>query len=329
MSDGSAVLLVIRMIVSLAVVLAILVVLGRIMHRRYGGQLRKSRGLSASIEVLARQSLSRSASVHVVRVGQETLLLGVTDQGVAVLAQGDRLEQPDAELPALADPPALPRIPGRRWLTRLAPGATHPQPIPDDPDPAETASATSASRAVRPAGAAATASPSAPPSGGLLGQLRGRAHDPRPADSHEPARRASKQQDSLPPRRNTTEPAASVVASVQGAPTDFDGRVEARLSQAQVIQFAQAEPPARTLLERAYIEARLPVTGPKAGAAQSDQDGSGRPRPGTGSPDRVADEPVATPGSTSTAMLRTAEDQSDAMTQVVARVLKRQDRRRG
>ncbi len=327
MSDGSAVLLVIRMIVSLAIVLGVLVVLGRIMHRRYGGQLRKSSGLTASIEVIARQSLSRAASVHVVRVGQETLLLGVTDQGVNVLAQGDTLGHQPAELetgPAAQLPAG---IPGRRWLTRLTPG-TAIATAPAEPARAALKEVPAQAGPVRVAQPAAKTASPARKSGGLLGQLRGRVPDQR--DAQPSPSTSSGQQVSANAGRASAAPIAPMVAGASSAPSDFDGRVEARLSEAQVIHMAQAEPPARTLLERAYLEARLAESEPtQPQSAQVDYAATARVRPRLATPTPDEAEPGTLPTQPAGALMRGAQDQSDAMTEVVARVLKRQDRRRG
>ncbi|WP_375494012.1 flagellar biosynthetic protein FliO, partial [uncultured Jatrophihabitans sp.] len=68
-----------RLTVSLAAVLGIVWLLARRMRKsgRGGGQ-----GL---IDVLGRQQLSRSASIAVVHVGDQALIVGVTDGQVSVL----------------------------------------------------------------------------------------------------------------------------------------------------------------------------------------------------------------------------------------------------
>lgn len=106
MIDGGAFLLVLRMVVSLAIVLGLVVLFARWLERRgVGGAVsrRSSRARGAhkapalprllprrpaplvTAEVLARTPLSRSASLQVVRVGGQILALGVTDHGVRVL----------------------------------------------------------------------------------------------------------------------------------------------------------------------------------------------------------------------------------------------------
>ena len=57
--------------------------LARLVRRPLGG-----RGAGA-LAVLARQPLTRGASVAVVRVGERALVLGVTDQNVTLLAEAD------------------------------------------------------------------------------------------------------------------------------------------------------------------------------------------------------------------------------------------------
>jgi flagellar protein FliO/FliZ len=87
--DLSVVTMLGRLLVSLAVVFALMAVAARIARRRGLG----SSGTSATtrIEVLARQGLGRSSSVQLVRVAGRTLVLGVTDASVQVLGEADPL----------------------------------------------------------------------------------------------------------------------------------------------------------------------------------------------------------------------------------------------
>ena len=50
---------------------------------------RRGAGAAGSVEVLARQSLSRAASLAVVRVGDRGLVVGVTEQQVTLLGETD------------------------------------------------------------------------------------------------------------------------------------------------------------------------------------------------------------------------------------------------
>ncbi len=86
MTDGSVVLAVIRLIVSLAVVLVLLVALARWASKRGIGSARQGRA-SVEVEVLSRRSLGRSSTLQVVKVGTQVMVLGVTDRGVSVLGE--------------------------------------------------------------------------------------------------------------------------------------------------------------------------------------------------------------------------------------------------
>lgn len=78
-----AVALVGRLLVSLSVVLGIMWLLARRMNK--GGRLKNTR----LVDVLGRQQLSRTASVAVVRVMDQALIVGITDGQVSVLGETD------------------------------------------------------------------------------------------------------------------------------------------------------------------------------------------------------------------------------------------------
>jgi flagellar biosynthetic protein FliO len=84
-TDASVLGLLARLVVSLAVVLGLMLGAAWVLRRRGGGFTRPS-GVT---EVIARQSLSRTASLQVVRVGERTLVLGVTEQSVSYLTEAD------------------------------------------------------------------------------------------------------------------------------------------------------------------------------------------------------------------------------------------------
>ena len=90
--------LVVRLVVSLAIVVGLMLLLARLSMRRFQG-----RG-DALVRVLHRQALSRSSSIAVVTVGSRVLVLGTTEQSVRLLAELDPDEVADADLSVL--PPA-------------------------------------------------------------------------------------------------------------------------------------------------------------------------------------------------------------------------------
>ncbi|MGH8890547.1 MAG: FliO/MopB family protein [Acidothermaceae bacterium] len=130
-----------RMVVSLAIVLALMYVAARLLgrsrgiapaktrKRRQSPHPRAARSLAATLqgrakfartagrrsprrrarlEVIARQPLGKTASVAVVRVADRTMLLGVTDSAVQLLSEIDATLFEDGETPvdlaALASP---------------------------------------------------------------------------------------------------------------------------------------------------------------------------------------------------------------------------------
>lgn len=98
-----------RVALSLGVVLALMWVLHRRMAKGQFGATKKPRGRrSAVVEVVARQGIGGKASVVVVDVAGERLVLGVTESGVSLLTSG---AAPAPELTIVTGPVQLPARP--------------------------------------------------------------------------------------------------------------------------------------------------------------------------------------------------------------------------
>lgn len=98
-----------RVALSLGVVLALMWVLHRRVAKGQFGAGKKPRGRrSAAVEVVARQGIGGKASVVVVDVEGERLVLGVTEQGVSLLTSG---AAPAPELAIVTGPVVLPTVP--------------------------------------------------------------------------------------------------------------------------------------------------------------------------------------------------------------------------
>ncbi|WIB79197.1 flagellar biosynthetic protein FliO [Curtobacterium sp. MCPF17_002] len=94
-----------RVALSLGVVLALMWVLHRRMAKGPFGAGKAKGRRSASVEVVARQGIGGKASVVVVDVEGERLVLGVTEHGVALLTSG---QAPAPELTIVTGPVQLP-----------------------------------------------------------------------------------------------------------------------------------------------------------------------------------------------------------------------------
>lgn len=131
-----------RMVVSLAIVLALMYIAARLLSRSRGispvrpnaaartrrparrsfasaitaSIPKQSRGRRPArrtrVELVARQPLGKTTSVAVVRVGERTLLLGVTDSSVQLLSELDAALFEDAEAPAAASASEMPAAQG-------------------------------------------------------------------------------------------------------------------------------------------------------------------------------------------------------------------------
>jgi flagellar protein FliO/FliZ len=98
--DVSLPALLLRLIVSMAVVLLLVRLAGNLLQRSTGGGKLRRRG-RAEVEVLLRQPLGRRSSIGVVRAGDRALVLGITDQSITLLAEGD----PDVLVPLAPESP--------------------------------------------------------------------------------------------------------------------------------------------------------------------------------------------------------------------------------
>jgi flagellar biogenesis protein FliO len=81
----------VRVVVSLGIVVTLMVVAMRVL-RRNGPALapRGTRKSSATLELVAKQTLSRSATVALLRIGSRLFLIGIGDSQVNLLSEGDR-----------------------------------------------------------------------------------------------------------------------------------------------------------------------------------------------------------------------------------------------
>jgi flagellar protein FliO/FliZ len=120
MEDVSIISLFIRLVFSLGVVIGLMVIAGRMLRRR--GVVPGRATARASLEVVARQSIGRTASVAVVRVADRAFVVGVTEQSVQLLGETD----PDSLVQEVdgsgADRTALPGGPigsGRTWKAMI------------------------------------------------------------------------------------------------------------------------------------------------------------------------------------------------------------------
>ena len=84
----------VRLVVAMAVVIAVMWLAARALRARGGGPVSVRAGRPAApIDVLARRGLSKGASVAVVRAGGRTMVLGVTDASVTLLGEVDPTDE--------------------------------------------------------------------------------------------------------------------------------------------------------------------------------------------------------------------------------------------
>ena len=88
MEDVSVISLFARLLVAMAIVLALMFFAARVMRSR-AGITGGRRGRPVPIEVLSRHGVGRTASIALVRTSGKVLLLGVTEASVNVLTELD------------------------------------------------------------------------------------------------------------------------------------------------------------------------------------------------------------------------------------------------
>jgi flagellar biogenesis protein FliO len=116
MIDGPVLGTLVRLVVSLATVLTLMVFLARYLRHRQlgtgvGGAQRRKKALA--LEVVTRQGLSRGSSLAVVRVSGQLLLLGVTESTVSVLRELEDVDELELPQDAQDSSPAALRPSGR------------------------------------------------------------------------------------------------------------------------------------------------------------------------------------------------------------------------
>ena len=165
-------MLLLRLGLSLGMVLAIVGAVTWVLRRR--GLLRPSAtgDAPARLQVVDRKSLGKRASIVVASVGEVTVLLGVTDQQVNVLATAPGEGGSWVTAPSATDATAMPAA------TVVAAGTDTPEPVAAEPAaaaaaamPAALTAAVAASQQARPAARCST-TPSARATGMTMGSRR-------------------------------------------------------------------------------------------------------------------------------------------------------------
>jgi flagellar biosynthetic protein FliO len=91
MASASTLMLFVRLIMSLGVVIGLMWIAANVLRKRgiAGTTSAKRSARGPEVELVARKPLGRNASIVVVRVGDRSMLVGVTDQRVTNLGDVD------------------------------------------------------------------------------------------------------------------------------------------------------------------------------------------------------------------------------------------------
>ena len=93
MASASTLILFVRLILSLAVVIGLMWVAANVLRKRgFSGVAGRHLKRGPEIELIARRPLGRNASIAVVRIGDRSLVVGVTDHQVTNLGEYEMTE---------------------------------------------------------------------------------------------------------------------------------------------------------------------------------------------------------------------------------------------
>ena len=110
-----------RLVLAMGVVLGVMVLAAKVAKSRNFAGGRK--GGRATLEVVTRQPLGKTASVAIVRAAGKALVLGVTDTSVTILAEADpdalNIDLTGSEAQWTAPPGDGNTRPGQPWKTLL------------------------------------------------------------------------------------------------------------------------------------------------------------------------------------------------------------------
>lgn len=120
MSGTSTIELFARLAVSLAVVIGLMVGLSALLRRRGMPMGTRRAAPVARVDILARRALGRNASIAVVRAGGKSMVLGVTEASITMLAEAeiDEIDLETTETQWTGLPAGAPR-PGTAWKAML------------------------------------------------------------------------------------------------------------------------------------------------------------------------------------------------------------------
>jgi flagellar protein FliO/FliZ len=119
MGSASTLILFVRLILSLAVVIGLMWVAANVLRKRgFAGVASRKGPRGPELELLARRPLGRNASIAVVRIGEHSLVVGVTDHQVTKLGDFDSTEI-DLQEDAIWTASSGPGGPASAWKTML------------------------------------------------------------------------------------------------------------------------------------------------------------------------------------------------------------------
>ena len=119
MADASTFAMLLRLLLSLAVVIGLMWAAATVLKKRgFAPAGNRRAAKSVQIEMLAKRGMGRNTSIAVVRVGDRSMVVGITDHQVTKLDDAD-IEDIDFEEDAIGTAPQVSAGTGSPWKMML------------------------------------------------------------------------------------------------------------------------------------------------------------------------------------------------------------------
>jgi flagellar biosynthetic protein FliO len=120
MDTASTFAMFMRLLLSLSIVIGLMWAAATVLRKRgFGGQMNRKSARSVQVEMLAKRNISRNTSIAVVRVGERSMVVGITDHQITKLDDAEVVEEIDLEDDTTGTVSQGPTSPATAWKMML------------------------------------------------------------------------------------------------------------------------------------------------------------------------------------------------------------------